>query len=156
MPDSYSEISCEQSVQFLVCTYAVCNHLCSDVQTVRADGAGGIHNCTRPRLQVMAIYERDILFVTRGTLPVLPFNAQTTLKVYDKLQIRLIGHHLLMLLNPNCTSSFFPWFNSTWKQPCRLIHLFTLIVPLGTRQEAVSKQNTTPPFAVTSTIVCSR
>ena len=69
MPNSYSEISSEQSEQFLVCTYAVCNVLCSDVQTVEIDGAGGIHNRTCPRLQVMAHYERGILFVTRGTLP---------------------------------------------------------------------------------------
>jgi hypothetical protein len=85
MPDSYSERSSEQSAQFLVCTYAVCNLLCSDVRTVRADGAGGIHNCTCPRLQVMANYERGVLFVTRGTLSVLPFNAQTSLMLYDKL-----------------------------------------------------------------------
>jgi hypothetical protein len=62
---------------------------------VRADGAGGIHKCTRPRLQVMAKYERVALFVTRGTLPVLPFNVKTSLMVYDKLQIRLIGRHFL-------------------------------------------------------------
>jgi hypothetical protein len=84
MPDSYSEIRSEQSAQFLVCTCAVCNLLCRDVQTVRADGAGGIHNCIRPRLQVMANYERDILFVTRGTLHVWPFNAQTSLMMFDK------------------------------------------------------------------------
>ena len=93
MPDSYNEISSEKSAQFLVCTYAVCNILCSDVQKVRADGAGGIHNCTRPWLHVMANYERGVLFVTSGTLPVLPFNAQTSLMMYDKLEIRLIGHH---------------------------------------------------------------
>jgi len=57
MPDSYGEIISEQPAQFLVCTYAVCNLLCGDVQTVRADRAGGVHNCTRPRLQVMANYE---------------------------------------------------------------------------------------------------
>ena len=62
-----------------------------DVQTVRADGASGIRNRTRPRLQVMANYERGVLFVIRGTLPVLPFNEQTSLMMYDKLQIRLIG-----------------------------------------------------------------